>query len=58
MAMSVFTSTVPLLLGDSHRKFEHPETPELRNYSTPTDPWLTKYSNVHGVKQVVKCLPD
>lgn len=43
---------------DTDNLSKDPESPESRNYSSPIDPWLIKYLNVHGVKQVVKCVPD
>jgi len=56
-----FTFTVPPLLGeslDTDNLSKGPESPESRSYPSLIDLWLIKYLNVHGVKQVVKCLPD
>lgn len=42
-----------------HRKSEQrSQKLWIKELSTTIDPWLMKYLNVHGVKQVVKCLPD
>lgn len=59
--LSAFVFTVLRLLAeslDNDNLSQSPENPESRDYPSLIDTQLIKYLNVHGVKQVLKCLPD
>lgn len=59
--LSAFVFTVLRLLAeslDNDNSSQGLENPESRYYPSLIDTQLIKYLNVHGVKQVVKCLPD
>lgn len=59
--LSAFVFTVLRLLAeplDNDNLSQGPENSEKRDYPSLIDTQLIKYLDVHGVKQVVKCLSD